>query len=191
VLLSVVVPVPGVSQSARMAARVAGVARVLLPAFVLAGGGDSACMKEFHTRLMALGAHLGGAAELSQQSARLAFDGSEAGQMRLPWEVLGKGSLEAAELVLSEARERAEALDRDAKERHRLAVESLVQQCEELERKVDDLRAFEREYRGRLGSFLEAQFREFRATSTDARAFPPLTGNTSRAVLGALEGGSS
>ena len=164
----------------------------LLPDFVPTGDGDSAGMREFRTRLMALGVHLGGVASYPQQSVRLVFDGSDGGVVRLPWELLGEGgkvkdSLEAAELVLSEARERAEALDRDAQERHRLAVGSLVQQCEELERRVDDLRAFEREYRGRLGSFLEAQLREFRATATDAGVFPAMTGNTRHAVLSPQE----
>src|SRR5258708_39479392 len=47
----------------------------------------------------------------------------------------------------SDARARAESLERDAQERHRQAMGSLVQSREELERRVDDLRAFEREYR--------------------------------------------
>jgi hypothetical protein len=37
-----------------------------------------------------------------------------------------------------------------AQEQHRQAMGSLVQQREELERRVDDLRAFEREYRSRF-----------------------------------------
>jgi cell division septum initiation protein DivIVA len=40
---------------------------------------------------------------------------------------------------------------------------TLVQQREELERRVDDLRAFEREYRSRLRAYLEGQLRDLDA----------------------------
>src|SRR5882757_2199013 len=46
-----------------------------------------------------------------------------------------------------EARNKAEALERDAQEKHRVAMGSLEQARASLERKVEDLRAFEREYR--------------------------------------------
>lgn len=57
-------------------------------------------------------------------------------------------------------RARAEALERDSQERHRQALASLVQTREDLERRVDDLRVFEREYRTKLQAFMEAQFLE-------------------------------
>jgi hypothetical protein len=65
-----------------------------------------------------------------------------------------------AEQLTGDARGRAEALERDAQERHRQAMGSLVMDRERLERRVDELRAFEREYRGRLQRFLEANYRE-------------------------------
>jgi DivIVA domain-containing protein len=67
-----------------------------------------------------------------------------------------------SEQITSDARARAEALERDAQERHRQAMGSLVQSREELERRVDDLRAFEREYRSRLKAYLEGQLRRDR-----------------------------
>ena len=51
-------------------------------------------------------------------------------------------------------------LERDAQEQYRRAMGTLAQQVEELERRVDDLRAFEREYRAKLQSLLEGQIRE-------------------------------
>jgi hypothetical protein len=51
---------------------------------------------------------------------------------------------------------------------------SLVQQREELERRVDDLRAFEREYRSRLKAYLEGQLRDLEAGVTESGAFPAI-----------------
>jgi DivIVA domain-containing protein len=77
-----------------------------------------------------------------------------------------------AEQITGDARARAESLERDAQERHRQAMGSLVQQREELERRVDDLRAFEREYRSRLKAYLEGQLRDLDAGVTESGAFP-------------------
>jgi DivIVA domain-containing protein len=77
-----------------------------------------------------------------------------------------------AEQITGDARARAESLERDAQERHRQAMGSLVQQREELERRVDDLRAFEREYRSRLKAYLEGQLRDLESGVTDSGTFP-------------------
>ncbi|HEX3961082.1 MAG TPA: DivIVA domain-containing protein [Trebonia sp.] len=77
-----------------------------------------------------------------------------------------------AEQITGDARARAESLERDAHERHRQAMGSLVQQREELERRVDDLRAFEREYRSRLKAYLEGQLRDLEAGVADSGTFP-------------------
>jgi vacuolar-type H+-ATPase subunit H len=79
-------------------------------------------------------------------------------------EILGKARRQSEQIV-TEARARAESLERDAQDRHRQAMGSLVQQREELERMVDDLNAFEREYRSRLKAYLEGQLRELEAGS--------------------------
>jgi len=52
-----------------------------------------------------------------------------------------------------------------------------VQQREELERRVDDLRAFEREYRSRLKAYLEGQLRDLEAGATDSGTFPAMPGS--------------
>ena len=99
-------------------------------------------------------------------------------------EILGKARRQA-EQITSDARARAESLERDAQERHRQAMGSLVQQREELERRVDDLRAFEREYRSRLKAYLEGQLRDLEAGATDSGTFPAVTGPQS-AVSGGM-----
>jgi len=108
---------------------------------------------------------------LAQQTA----DQAIADARREADETLGRARREAdevltkarrqAEQITGDARARAESLERDAQERHRQAMGSLVQQREELERRVDDLRAFEREYRSRLKAYLEAGV-------TDSGTFP-------------------
>ena len=92
-------------------------------------------------------------------------------------EILGKARRQSDQIV-SEARARAESLERDAQERHRQAMGSLVQQREELERMVDDLNAFEREYRSRLKAYLEGQLRELEAGANHAGPFGMGPGGT-------------
>jgi DivIVA domain-containing protein len=115
---------------------------------------------------------------LAQQTA----DQAIADARREADETLGRARREAdevltkarrqAEQITGDARARAESLERDAQERHRQAMGSLVQQREELERRVDDLRAFEREYRSRLKAYLEGQLRDLEAGVTDSGTFP-------------------
>ncbi len=117
---------------------------------------------------------------LAQQTA----DQAIADARREADETLGRARREAdevltkarrqAEQMTGDARARAESLERDAQERHRQAMGSLVQQREELERRVDDLRAFEREYRSRLKAYLEGQLRDLEAGVTDSGTFPAM-----------------
>lgn len=79
-----------------------------------------------------------------------------------------------AQQVTSDARARAESLELDAQERHRKAMGSLIQSREELERRVDDLRKFEREYRLRLIAYLEGQLADLRAGVADSGIFPAI-----------------
>ena len=111
---------------------------------------------------------------LAQQTA----DQAIADARREADETLGRARREAdevltkarrqAEQITGDARARAESLERDAQERHRQAMGSLVQTREELERRVDDLRAFEREYRSRLKAYLEGQLRDLDAGVTES-----------------------
>jgi len=73
--------------------------------------------------------------------------------------LLGEARSKGDQLV-GEARTRAERIDREAQERQRQTIGNLEQQKIELERKVEELRAFEREYRTRLKSYLESQLRQ-------------------------------
>jgi DivIVA domain-containing protein len=93
-----------------------------------------------------------------------------------------------SEQIMSDARARAESLERDAQERHRQAMGSLVQSREELERRVDDLRAFEREYRSRLKAYLEGQLRDLEAGAADSGVFPAVaaTGPQPAVPVGAM-----
>ncbi len=79
-----------------------------------------------------------------------------------------------AEQITSDSRARAESLERDAQERHRQALGSLIQTRVELERRVDDLRAFEREYRARLLAYLKGQVRDLEAGAKDSGVFPAI-----------------
>lgn len=98
---------------------------------------------------------------------------------------MGAVRREAAEIIvrardqalglIGEGNETAETLKRDAQLRHSLAMGSLVQEREELERRVDDLRAFEREYRTRLLVWLEAQIDDLKAGARDSGEFPAIS----------------
>jgi TolA-binding protein len=79
-----------------------------------------------------------------------------------------------AERIIGEARAKADQLSRDAEDKHRQTLGSLENQRHDLERRIDELRAFEREYRARLKSYLEGQLRELDGrTSGDPVARPP------------------
>lgn len=65
--------------------------------------------------------------------------------------------------IVGEAREHANRLVREAEEKQRQTLGSLEQERSLLERKIDELRAFEREYRSRLKSYLDGQLRELEA----------------------------
>ncbi|WP_449064161.1 DivIVA domain-containing protein [Planomonospora algeriensis] len=86
-------------------------------------------------------------------------------------DILGKARRQA-EQVIGDARARAETLERDAQERHRQAMGSLVQTRDELERKVEELRSFEREYRSRLKLYLENQLAELNVAAEGSGGFP-------------------
>jgi DivIVA domain-containing protein len=125
---------------------------------------------------------------LAQQTA----DQAIADARREADETLGRARREADDLltkarrqseqITSDARARAESLERDAQERHRQAMGSLVQSREELERRVDDLRAFEREYRSRLKAYLEGQLRDLEAGAADSGVFPAVGTGPQQAV---------
>ncbi len=90
-----------------------------------------------------------------------------------------------ADAALVDARSRAETLQRQAKEKADALTADAERKHTELEKKIDELRTFEREYRTRLKTYLESQLQELgqrgSAAPTDAtRGKAPTSG-----VLGA------
>ncbi|MFI6843395.1 DivIVA domain-containing protein [Kitasatospora sp. NBC_00085] len=98
-----------------------------------------------------------------------------------------------AEGLERDARAKADALERDAQEKHRVAMGSLESARATLERKVEDLRAFEREYRTRLKSYLETQLRQLESQADDSLAPPriPATASLPPAVSSMAPAGAS
>jgi DivIVA domain-containing protein len=127
--------------------------------------------------------HMGAAARVLSLAQHTA-DQAIADARREADDTLGRARREAGEVLTkarrqaeqstADARARAESLERDAQERHRQALGSLIQTREELERRVDDLHAFERQYRGRLTAYLEGQLRALEAGAADGEAFPAM-----------------
>jgi TolA-binding protein len=65
-----------------------------------------------------------------------------------------------ADTMEREARAKATALAQDAERKHVEAMGSLEEKRASLDRKVEELRTFEREYRTRLRSYLESHLRD-------------------------------
>jgi hypothetical protein len=125
-----------------------GMLREVLPGY----GGGTPASDAFVERVLKLGAdHYISEADETEEvlsEARAAAD-----------EILSR-SRQQSELITHDARLRAEALERDAVRRHREAMASLVQSREELEKRINDLREFERAYRVRLVRYHDEALRE-------------------------------
>ncbi|MDQ6874097.1 MAG: DivIVA domain-containing protein [Actinomycetota bacterium] len=65
-----------------------------------------------------------------------------------------------ADEVTREARSKADALEREARQRHSEAMGGLDAKRQALQKHIDELKAFEREYRTRLKAYLESQLRD-------------------------------
>ncbi len=96
------------------------------------------------------------------------------------------GARTRAETMLNDARSRAEILDRqsrdeaaslerDAARKHTEILGSINQEKTVLEKKIDELRTFEREYRTRLATYLQAQLRDLDGPGSAAPADPTRT----------------
>jgi DivIVA domain-containing protein len=77
--------------------------------------------------------------------------------------------------IENDARSRAEALEREAQQRHQQAFGKLDSEREHLDSQVQNLKAFEREYRSRLKAYLESELRKLETSgvSDGAVAAPP------------------
>ena len=124
---------------------------------------DSPAMAAFRDRLMALGSTSYASDPVVEILLQRAADEGR--------ELLTQ-SRRQAEIVTNLSRVHAESLVRDMQERHRQAMGNLVQTRVELERRIDDLRAFEREYRARLLAYLKGQVRDLEAGARDSGVFP-------------------
>ncbi len=70
-----------------------------------------------------------------------------------------------ADDLTREARSKAEALERDARQRHQEAMGGLDGKRVALEKHIEGLKSFEREYRTRLKAYLESQLRDLDSRS--------------------------
>ncbi|BCJ30904.1 DivIVA domain-containing protein [Actinocatenispora sera] len=68
-----------------------------------------------------------------------------------------------AEDVTQKARTKAESLERDARQRHQEAMGGLEVKRAALQKHIEELKAFERQYRTRLKAYLESQLRDLGA----------------------------
>jgi transcriptional regulator with XRE-family HTH domain len=121
---------------------------------------NSAAMGAYLKRLVTTGAgmELSDLAEsMAQQRARQIVEKLRQEDRRLLQET--DAPHEAARII-ADAAARAEVLEREAQARLNEMLGSLLQRREELERQIDDLRTFEREYRTRLQTLLEGQLKE-------------------------------
>jgi DivIVA domain-containing protein len=76
--------------------------------------------------------------------------------------------VEQRDKILAEAQMEASGLVRDAQERSRQTLGALEQEKAVLERKVEQLRSFERDYRSRLKAYIEGQLRDLETRNSVA-----------------------
>ena len=105
-----------------------------------------------------------------------------------------------AEEVTREARAKADALERDARQRHQEAMGGLDAKRTALQKHIEELKQFEREYRTRLKAYLESQLRDLEGrgqgleaelTRADNGRAPGTTGNLAAAGLAGSYGSRS
>ncbi|MDR4532419.1 DivIVA domain-containing protein [Glutamicibacter sp. PS] len=83
---------------------------------------------------------------------------------RLHDEYVASG-VEQRDKIISEAKTEANNLVTSAEEKSKKTLSALEQQKAVLERKLDQLRSFERDYRARLKTYIEGQLRELEASA--------------------------
>jgi DivIVA domain-containing protein len=92
--------------------------------------------------------------------ARAKADGM-VNEARTRAETMLKDARTKAKTLDRQSREEAASLERDAAHKHTEILTALSQEKNTLEKKIDELRAFEREYRTCLKTYLNSQLREF------------------------------
>lgn len=76
-----------------------------------------------------------------------------------------------AKAIPTDAMVDAESIESDAVGQHRMALDFFMTERDRLERQVDYLRTFERDYRARLLAYLERQIMGLRSEAADKRKF--------------------
>ena len=109
---------------------------------------------------------------LSQATAKAENMVTEA---RIQAETLLNDARSRAETRDRESREKAAALERDAARKHTEILGVLSQEKNTLEKKIDELRTFERDYRTRLKTYLDSQLRELDGSGPTPAANPRRT----------------
>jgi DivIVA domain-containing protein len=74
------------------------------------------------------------------------------------------------EQMITEARERSTGMVAEAQQRKATVLQALSRERDVLQKKIDELRTFERDYRVRLKSYLEGQLHELDQTGADEMA---------------------
>jgi cell division septum initiation protein DivIVA len=86
-----------------------------------------------------------------------------------------------------DARAKAEALERDARQRHQEVMGSLDSKRTALQKHIEELKQFEREYRTRLKAYLESQLRDLdgRGQGIEAELARPSANGDGKAPISA------
>ncbi|MGH3782040.1 MAG: DivIVA-like cell division protein Wag31 [Pseudonocardiaceae bacterium] len=113
-------------------------------------------------------------AEQLLSDARVKADGL-VNEARTRAETMLNDARTRAEAVERQSREKAASLERDAGHRHSEIISALSQEKSTLEKKIDELRAVEREYRTRLKTYLVAQLRDLDGCGSAAPPDPMRT----------------
>jgi DivIVA domain-containing protein len=100
----------------------------------------------------------------------------------------------AAEAVTRQAQSNADALERKARQRHQAAIDGLAAKRSAVQKNIEELKEFERDYRTRLKAYLDSQLRDLggrgngRETETsqaDSNESAARTGGTAALTPGA------
>jgi len=73
------------------------------------------------------------------------------------------------EEMLTEARERSTGMVAEAQQKKASILEELGRERTLLERKIEELRGFERDYRSRLHTYIQGQLADLKNIGTDAK----------------------
>jgi cell division septum initiation protein DivIVA len=96
-------------------------------------------------------------------------------EARIQAETLLNDARSRAETRHRESREKAAALERDAARKHTEILGALRQEKNTLEKKINELRTFERDYRTRLKTYLDSQLRKLDGRGPTTPANPTHT----------------